>query len=454
MASTFATTDLPNAAAIARFIDRLQRDPLPAEVLDAAKQCALDWFAVCLAGRSDPQACAIAELIHGWRSHGAALAIDGRSGAAGPMALVNATLSHTLDFDDFHLDSLHHASGPTFAAAFALGLDRERSGADILAAFVAGFEVGTQLGLGGTGMKLAQQGWHPTCILGHFSATTACAALLRLDASAIERALGFAAVQAGGLMAAAGTISKAFVVGKAAMTGVMAAELAEQGALAPANLLDIGPPGLFATLFQGEVVPRIENLGRAWQITGNTYKPYPACQLTHASFDAAQALSGRIEGQSVRKVRAFVNPFALTIAKYRDPKTPLEARFSLNYCIGLGLLGHRAALADFSDERLADATLLSLSRIVETVADETIARWASKLEVTFENGDVVTEVVAAALGSRGRPMGWPELEAKFLMVAEPVMGKRAPALLGALRDFDRPGALDLVVSIVSSARSS
>ena len=176
MASTPATTDFPNASAIAGFIDGSQRAPLPEEVLDAAKQCAVDWFAVCLAGRSDPEARAIAHVIQGGRAQGAALALDGRRGAAAPVALLNGTLSHTLDFDDLHLDSVLHASGPTFAAACALGLDRGRSGADILAAFVAGFEVGTQFGLGGTGMKLAQHGWHPTSILGHFSATAACAA--------------------------------------------------------------------------------------------------------------------------------------------------------------------------------------------------------------------------------------------------------------------------------------
>ena len=328
-------------------------------------------------------------------------------------------------------------------------MDRGCNGKDILAAFVGGFEVGTQLGLDGFGLKLAQQGWHTTSILGHFSAAASCAALLKLDASAIERAIGFAAVQSGGLMAAAGTISKPFAVGKAAMNGVMAGELAEKGALAPSNLLDIGPPGLFATLFQNETIPHLKDLGRVWQITRNTYKPYSACQLTHASFDAAKAASGSVEGRRVRKVRAFVNPFALTIAKHRDPKTPLEARFSLNYCIALGLLGHRAGPSDFSDERLADADVQTLSRIVETAPDDTVERWASRIEVTCEDGSVMTEFVPAALGSLGRPMGWPDLEAKFMMVVEPILRERARPMLTALRDFDRPGALEAVVSMVS-----
>ena len=153
-------------------------------------------------------------------------------------------------------------------------------------------------------------------------------------------------------------------------------------------------------------------------------------------------------------MRAFVNPFALTIAKYRDPKNSLEARFSLNYCIALGLLGHRAAMADFTEARLADADLRALRDIVEGVPDEGVERWGSRLEVTLDDGSVVIETVAAALGSLGRPMGWPELEAKFLTVAGPVMGKDAAALLAALRAFDQPGAMARIDALLASPRPS
>ena len=443
-----------NSSAIGSFVSGITRAVLPPAVTEAAKQCAVDWFSACIAGRGDPDVSPIVEVIHAQRSQGNALALDGRRGAAAPMALVNGVLAHTVDFDDFHLASVHHASAPTFAAALALGMDRGCSGADILAGFVAGFEVGTQLGLGGVGMKLAKQGWHPTSILGHLSAAAACAAILKLDAAGVERAMGFAAVQAGGLMAAAGTLSKAVVVGKAAMAGVMAAQLAERDVRVPTNLLDTGASGLFSTLFQNDFVPQLHNLGRRWQILENTYKPYPACQLAHASFDAGAALSRRLDVRAIRKVRAFVNPFALTIAKYRDPKTSLEARFSLNYCIALGLLGHRAAMADFTEVRLADEHLRVLRDLVEGVPDEGVERWGSRLEVTLDDGSVVIETVDAALGSLGRPMGWPELEAKFLTVAEPVMGKDAAALLAALRAFDQPGAMARIDALLASHRTS
>ena len=106
-----------NSSAIAAFVSGITRAALPPAVTEAAKQCAVDWFAACIAGRGDPDVRPIVELIHAQRSQGNALALDGRHGAAAPIALVNGVLAHTVDFDDFHLASVHHASAPTFAAA-------------------------------------------------------------------------------------------------------------------------------------------------------------------------------------------------------------------------------------------------------------------------------------------------------------------------------------------------
>jgi len=425
--------------------------PLPPDVADAALRSTVDWFAACLSGTLDPQAVPVTDAIHNMRSQGHALALDGHRGAAAPVALVNAVLAHAVEFDDFHLASIFHAGAPTFSAVFALGMDRRCSGSDILSSFVAGFEVGVQFGLHGCGLKLAQQGWHPTSILGHLSAAAGCAALLKLNPIQVQHALGHAAVQAGGLMSSAGTMAKAFAIGKAAMGGVMAAELAERGVIGPTHLLSADPHGLFPTLFHANFDPQLLPIGQTWQITHNTFKPYPSCQLVHASFDAAQAASRRLAGRLVGGVRAFVNPFALTIANHFNPNTALEARFSLNHSVALGLLGYHAELEDFMLQRVMDEALIDLRQRVEVVADDGVERWSARLEITCQDGTFFTETVGAALGSLGCPMIWSDLESKFLSVATPVFGAGGQELLSALRDFDDPGAIDIIGSIVSRA---
>src|SRR5262245_61864060 len=113
----------PHFPAISHFISSMGDRPLPSEVLARAKQSLIDWFAVCIAATSDPEAQIVAELVHGWRSQGDAIALDGRAGSPAAIALINATYVHALDFDDFHIGSLHHAGGPTLAAALALAMD-------------------------------------------------------------------------------------------------------------------------------------------------------------------------------------------------------------------------------------------------------------------------------------------------------------------------------------------
>ncbi len=382
------------------------------------------------------------------------MVLDGRHAAAGPAALANAVLAHAVDFDDFHLASIHHASAPTFAAVWALGMERGASGADILAAFVGGFEVGTVLGLGGAGMRLAKQGWHPTSILGHLSSAAACAALLRLPPEAMDRAMAYAAVQAGGLMAAAGTMSKALIVGKAAMSGVLAAQLAEAGALAPSGMLGGAPQGLLATLFQDSTQPALEGLGARWQVLENTFKPYPACQLAHASFDAAKSVATRVPPERISAVTARVNPFALTIAKHWKPVTPLEARFSLNHCIAIGLLGYGASMEDFTEARLNEPAVRALRERIDGEADDSVERWASRLEIELDDGTRLTEFVPAALGSLGRPMGWAELETKFMTVASPFFGQAARGIFGSIKAIDELGSVEAIASGLAGRRGA
>src|SRR5690606_24606104 len=115
-------------------------------------------------------------------------------------AFVNATVAHLLDFDDIHYDAALHAGAPTWAAALALGMERGIPAHRILRAFVAGYEVAAAFGIDGTGLTLAQRGWHPTAVLAHLSSVVAASVLLGLDRAALASALGTAVAQAGGLV--------------------------------------------------------------------------------------------------------------------------------------------------------------------------------------------------------------------------------------------------------------
>ena len=363
-----------NLDAVCDFIAGAQSRPFPAEVLDAAKQCVVDWVAVSVAALKEPGPRIVRDYLKSWQSRGNALSLYGDKGAAAAIALVNGTLSHSLDYDDLHLGTAYHTSGPTLAAALATGMDRGCSGRDILAAFIVGFEVGVAAGQRDIGLNLAHHGWHPTGILGHFSSVAAAAALLGLDRHQVANGFGLAATQAAGLIISAGSIAKPFHVGKAAMNGVIAAELAAQGLDASPEIFDDDTNGVFASLLQTTIGPDFQDLGRVWQITRNSFKPYAACQLTHAPFEAAQQLKGEFLQNRVRSIRAFVNPLAFKVASKTQPKTPIESKFSIAYCVALGLHGHAAVPDDFSQTRLSDREITAAADLVEAVPVESMQR--------------------------------------------------------------------------------
>ena len=248
-------------------------------------------------------------------------------------------------------------------------------------------------------------------------------------------------------------MSKALIVGKAAMSGVMAAQLAEAGALAPHGMVGGAEKGLMATLFQDSTQPALDGLGGTWQVLQNTFKPYPACQLAHASFDAARLAGQRIRPERIRSVIAHVNPFALTVARHWRPTTPLESRFSLNHCIALGLLGYRAGMEDFTESRLNEPGVMALREQISGVGDDTVERWSSRLEIVLDDGSRVEEFVPDALGSLGRPMGWSDLELKFRTVAQPVFGRATDTLFDAISRFDQGSSVDVIAATLSSRPS-
>lgn len=443
-----------NLASICDFIESLRTCPVPDDVLDAVKKSLVDWFAVCAAALDDRGSQIVRDQVRAWNTSGEALSFYGDRGAGAPIAMINATMSHALDYDDVHLDTAFHASGPTLAVAFALAMERGFSELDIIRSYLAGFEIGASLGEHGLGVNLAHKGWHPTSILGSLSAAAAATMLLGLDRKQTAMALGLAAAQAGGLMATGGTMAKPFQVGRAAMSGVLSAELAARGLDAPSNMFDDDTGGLLPVLMQGGVQLDLTSLLHSRRIFGNGFKPYAACQLTHAAFEAAKKLSGDINDPSVRSIRVTVNPLAPKVARHTHPSTPVESKFSLSYVVALGLLNYDATPLDFTPARLAEPRLRQLSNCVEIVPRDEVERWSAKVELLREGAASLVATSEAALGSPARPLGWTDLESKFVACTEPVYGARHAALFSALQNFEKPGQLALISSIMGSPRAA
>ncbi len=428
-------------ARVARYVAATATRELPDFVLDEARKCLVDWVGVCLAARNGAEARIVRQVVDGWRAQGTAQMLGGGATAAGLAALYNGTLSHGLDFDDTHIPSVVHVSGPVWAAVLAAAAERRTSERDILRSFVTGFEVAARLGDGaGIGVRMNQSGWHATPTLGRFGAAAAVAAVYGLDEPRVAHALALCGTQASGLTVSFGTMGKPLHAGKTALDAVLSAELAAAGFEGAADILD--PRGRYlATLLQDrDAAFALAPFDTVWEITRNSFKPYAACQLAHAAITGAHRVRSRLESRPIERIDAYVHPLAITIAGLTDAKTSTEGKFSTAFCIALALAGHPVSTGDFSEARLTDPALRDVASRVTLHPEDGIERTATRLEIRLADGALVVDDMKAAFGSIDNPMDWAALDAKFLGLTEPLLGKAASELLAVLHRFEEPGS--------------
>jgi 2-methylcitrate dehydratase PrpD len=286
------------------------------------------------------------------------------------------------------------------------------------------------------GKRLTERGWHVTATVGTFGAAAAAGRMLGLDARRLAHALGIAGTQAAGLTQSFGTMAKPLHPGKAAMNGLLAALLAREGFTGSTAMLD-APDGLAGT-FLGvtDLARAAEDFGKRWELLHNSTKYYAACHLTHATIDAGRAIRARTApaADAIESVHCRVIPLTLKAADQRDPRTPLEAKFSVRFCAAMALMRGDAGEAEFSEASLSDPAVARVMARVTPEGDDSLSIPAAHMTVRLTDGRVIEERISAARGTPDNPGSRGDLETKFQRLAGAVLPPaRVAALTAAMR---------------------
>ncbi|MBT5111100.1 MAG: MmgE/PrpD family protein [Rhodospirillaceae bacterium] len=443
------TSTTTNADAIGRFVTTIGGRNFPLEVLDAARMALVDSIGVAIGGHGEDVEISVRKVAERWGTTGTAQIIMGGKATSAAAAMVNATMGHALDYDDTHVGAVAHLSNPIWAAALAVGANEGASERDILNAYIAGFEVGARVGGDGFGSAANMRGLHSTGVFGCLAAAVAAGVLLGLDEDGMASALGAAATQTSGLTASFGTMSKPFHAGKAALNGVLSAELARDGFVAATDLLE-AEGGLAKTLIQdGSIAIKPLDFSQHWELTRNTFKPYAACLLTHPVIDAARALADQAKNRDIAEIHVDVNPACIKLAGKPHPTTGLEGKFSAAYCTALALTGHRATSIDFTSEQVNDPELQSLLQRVRLSPDDAMDMRSAHMRIDFTDGEPLEAHTDMALGNPSNPMDWADMRRKFMAMVEPVLGAESETLFDLLRNFGEDGQLEKINGLLS-----
>ncbi|TBL75992.1 MmgE/PrpD family protein [Paenibacillus thalictri] len=378
---------------IARMIINTRYEQLPAEVVSFAKLCILDWLGSALAGEKQQPAQILAAIAEDMGGSGQATLITGGTSSVWNAALVNGAASHIVELDDIHKASIIHAATVVIPAALAVAEWKRKSGRELIAAVVIGYDICYRIGEAVSPSHYYY--WHNTATCGTFGAAAAAGYLLGLTEEELIQALGSAGTQAAGLweFIEDGAMSKQLHPGKAAMNGVLAAQLAQRGFTGATRILE-GRRGFFQAMSESADAMKVtEGLGQTYKITENSFKIHASCRHTHHAVDMIlEMLQERdIRPETIESIAVKTYQVALNITDNPHPQTVYAAKFSLQFCTALAAVKRSAGLADFSKSALADPEVLALMRRVEVGVDPQIdaaypEKWGAAIEVKLADG--------------------------------------------------------------------
>src|ERR1700694_3801454 len=347
---------------VGQFVLQSKYENIPAEVTELGKKSILDGFGLALAGSRAESGPISRKYIEECGGNGKATVI-GTAMKTSPRfaALLIGISIHADDFDDTQLAAakdrvyglLMHPTVPVLPAIFALAEQRAVTGKEWMLAYHVGAEVECKIAEA-ISPRHYQDGFHTTGTCGPFGSAAACAKLLKFDLPKTLNLFGLAASQSGGLRENFGTMTKPFQAGHAVESGLVSAELAALGWTAAEQILEADRGFFHAAGGSYDPSAIMNRLGDPWTFAspGVSLKPYPSGSLTHPAMTELARLikAHKIQPAQVEKVDIGANHHMTTTLLHHQPKTGLEAKFSMEFCLAILLLDGKAGLGQFSNK--------------------------------------------------------------------------------------------------------
>lgn len=388
------------------------------------------------------------------------------------------------DYDDTHLDTIIHPTGPVASALLAAAEFQSRSsgvrvsGKDFLVALVAGIEVECKLGLA-VWPQHYDVGWHITSTTGSIGAAVAVSKILKLNREKIVQSIGVAATQVVGLREMFGSHTKSFHPGRAAQAGLMAAFLAKEGYTSSeksleakrgwANVVGVtkGESDIQKDLAKwtgydeesDSGLPAVagganahETSGR-WETLRNSFKPFPCGIVIHPVIDACAQIhqdmtKQGLKADDIESVHAKVHPLVLELTGKKEPKDGLQGKFSVYHGGACGLIFGKATPSQYDDVVVQDVRVTGVRDRIQADVDNSLAADETRILVQFKEGRTLEKHVEHAVGSMKVPLDDQRLQEKFVDQCERILGSdinTASETLWGIEDVEDVAAITKLI---------
>jgi 2-methylcitrate dehydratase PrpD len=414
---------------LARHVAQMRYETLPPATVTATKRSLLDALGVTLAASSLVPEC-MPFVKYARESRGkpesSIIGFPGKVPAA-MAAFANGSMAHALDFEDAYDRAPVHPNAPAVPAALAAAQARGKArGKELITALATGCDLVCRLTLGLT-ENPDEFGWYYPPIWSAFGAATAAAKLLDLNEAQIIDAFSLVlgpAACSGELKRSPDSHMRAVRDAFAAQAGVVAAILAQKGVRGFDRPLE-GEAGLFNLYARGCYRPDriLESLGHKFEGENISFKAWPSCRGTHAFIESALILKRKfgIEAENIQDIHVVGGPIHRMLfepeTQRRQPKTAIDAKFSIPFTVATALIHDAVTLGHFSPLDLRNEAVLSLGRRVsyEIIPEPSGEQEAvgGRLEIRMADGRAHSNSVIHPYGHPENPLDEASFIAKF-----------------------------------------
>ena len=434
---------------LSKFVVQTSYKDLSEEAIRSAKTFILDSIGVGVAGSDGPWVENLINVIRGWGlGDGARTIVHGVSLPATSAAVINAYQIHCLEYDCVNEAAVLHPMATIMGAVLAeIDSGSNFSGKDLITAVAVGVDSSSVLGLSSNS---PMRFFRPSTA-GAFGATAAIAKLRKFDVNTLINAYGATYGQISGTLQPhlEGSAVLGMQIGFCARGALAACDLAQAGLEGPKDVIS-GMYG-YLNLFEGDfdLGNHFENLGKIWQISRLSHKPFPSGRLTHGMVDGIQRLQKTkgLKHENVSKVRCYVPPLAHRLTGRPDIESPEPnyAKLCIPFVAATALIEGTVNVNHFKTEWLNNALVHEIAKNIQSIeTDEKDPNVMAPqfLEVDLKNGETYREEIKSIYGHPDNPLSYQENIDKFLL-----------AWSSSNKKLDKDKAFE-VISLIDNLESS
>ena len=416
--------DLGNAEIFSTWCFNLEYKEIPNEVIDKIKLIFMDSLGLIFASRNEDYIKAIKQSF----TDSGNCTVPGHLEKLCPSdaIVLNGTAIHGEDFDDTFEGTPVHVGSVMCSSLLTAAEYYKLKPKEILKGLAVGSELMCRLALVSP-MAIHKQGFHPTAILGAFGASIGISKILKNSVLQTTSSLGIVGSMASGIIEylAEGTWTKRLHPGWAGASGWKSAHLGKNNFKGPRTVFE-GKNGIFNSFTDSKIIPDFkkltDDLGSYWHTNNLAIKPFACGTMTQPFIDCA--IKAREKINDLNEIKSIickvgegtVHRLWEPLSEKRKPTTPYSAKFSVPFCIAVGLYFGKAGLLEFTEEQIKNREILNICSKISYEIDpqnEYPKNYSGEINIILKNSQVIQETQPGLRGGKLFPLDEKEVEEKF-----------------------------------------